>query len=111
MAVEQPANARQIHVIIVVVADQYGVDARQLVERQAGGPHPLRPGPLHRAGAPGKERVGEDVEPRDLDQCGRLADVRDLQMSCLDTVGRSWPGRIVELAPPALAATGPMPPD
>jgi hypothetical protein len=108
MPVEQAANARQIHVVVVVVADQHGVDARQLVEREAGRPHPLRPGPLHRAGAPGKERVGEDVEPADLDQRGRLADIGDLKPR-IDGLGRGRLGRIVEFARPGLAAAGPLP--
>jgi hypothetical protein len=109
VAVEQPAQARQVHVVVVVVAHQHRIDARQFVERQAGRAHPLRPGPLHRAGAPGEERVGENVEPGDLDQRGRLADIRHPKV--VDRVRRHGLGRILYPPRPGLPAAGALPLD
>ena len=58
----------------MALAQQHRGDRRQVRKRDAGRRHPLRPGEADRAGARRPDRVGEQVEPRGLDQQRRVAD-------------------------------------
>ena len=95
-ALGQLAQAEQVEVVVVVVADQNQVNRRQLVEAQAGRVITLRADKFERAGAFAPQRVGEDVQAVLLDQQGGVIDVGDVQFGAVhpaDDLGRHlWAG-------------------
>jgi len=88
MAVMQRLQGGEVHVVVMVVAEKHRIDGRQVLQGDAGRPHPARTHPRKRAGAIGKERVGEDVEAARLDEAGGLADEGDAQGAAVDAPWR-----------------------
>lgn len=56
VVIDQPAQRRRVHVIVVVVADRLDVDARQILEVDAGGT--MSPGPTHDSGLTRFDQTG-----------------------------------------------------
>jgi hypothetical protein len=99
----------QIEVIVVIVAHQHDVDARQLFEREARWPDPTRPAPLHRAHAIGVHRVGQHVQSRKLQQQRRVVDVSDREFAALEARGQARPNRVFDLDGPACPTARTLP--
>ena len=70
----EPRERRQVHVVVVVVADEHDVDRRQVVEAQARRPAATRADDRRRALGP--RRVRQDVEAVHLDEERRVVDER-----------------------------------
>jgi len=70
----QRQQAGLVHVVIVVVRQQHHVDVGQLLQRQPGRRLALGAGPLHRKATLGEHRVGQQVEPAELQQHGDVPD-------------------------------------
>ena len=68
----------EVHVVVVVVADEDRVDGRQVVEGDARRGVSRRPGKRQRAGALRPDRVEEDIEAIDLDEKTRMTHERDV---------------------------------
>jgi hypothetical protein len=66
----------EVHVVVVVVADEDRVDGRQVVEGDAGRGVSRRPGKHQRAGALRPDWVEEDIEAVDLDEETRMTHER-----------------------------------
>ena len=86
VALPETLQRRLIEMVIVIVADQNEVDARQIVKCDAGGGDTLRPEP-QRAGAIGIDRVGQNVEAVGLDEDTGMADPGDDHAITLDAGG------------------------
>ena len=65
--------------IVVVVAEQDGIDAPQIGERQRHGVVTLWPGERNWAGAKPPHRVCQQTQAVDLDKHGRVAQPREPQ--------------------------------
>src|SRR5450759_2017508 len=64
----------------MVVREHYGVDRGQPVELHGCRDPAPRPEELNRGSSLAPDGVDEDVEPRDLDQKGRVSDPRHRQL-------------------------------
>ncbi len=94
----QSAQRRDVHVVVVIVRDNDGVDPRQILEADPGGTAPLHAHGRHRARGPG--RVGQDVDPVHLDQERRVVDERHRDLTVADTPGgRRAEGSVGEIGP------------
>ena len=95
----QPPHRRDIEMVVMVVAEQHHIDRWQIVK-----PHPRcadtsGPGELHRAAPLRPHRIGQDVQPSDLDQHGGVTD--QCNAGAFDALGRHggmhrhmlWPWR------------------
>ena len=58
----------------MIVADDHEIDSRQGVEIDAGRANPFGTDPVERTRSLGPDGVGEDIQPRQLDQHGRMVD-------------------------------------
>ena len=93
--------------VVVVMRDQNHVDGRQVLEGNAGLVDPLRPGKGERACPLRVDRIGQKVEPRDLNQDGRVPHQGHPQP--VDLGGRLVPERARELLRPGCAPTPELP--
>ena len=73
LAREMP-HRRLIHMIVMIVGDQHRVDIVKRRKRQRRRMETLRPGELHRRCAVGKHRIGQQAQPRHLDQDAGMAE-------------------------------------
>ncbi len=86
----QPLQRRDVHMVIVVVAEQHDVDLRQVVQPHARRGHTLRT-EAERSGGVAPYRVGQDVEILRLHQHARVTDPR--RRHCIAGHARRGPGR------------------
>ena len=71
MGGDEAPHRRLVEMVVVIVRDDDGVDARQVLESEAGSDEAARPGEGHGARAIVPGGIGEDVDAVDLDQeCG-----------------------------------------
>ena len=91
--------------VVMIVADDDEVDARQILEADAGGAHPANADEGERRGIVRPDRVGQDVDAVDLHQHGRVADPGDPHLRTGDGGRRHGRGNRRAFRPmPALAA-------
>ncbi len=69
----------EIEVVVVIVGDEDGVDARELIEGDAGWVVALGAGERERGAALGEDGVDEKVVAGDLQEGGGVADVGDAE--------------------------------
>ena len=74
VAPPEPPQGLDVEMVVMVVRDQHRVDRRQVLEGDARRVDPLGPGEGDRARPLREDRVGQEVEPRDLDQQRGMAD-------------------------------------
>ncbi len=74
VALPQPLERGNVHMVIMIVADDDQVDLGQIIKPDARLCDPLRPQRRKGAGIVGPDRVGQDVEPGRLHQHRRMAD-------------------------------------
>ena len=88
------ADRIHVHVVVVVVGDEHGVDGRQVVEGDARRVHALGAGKRDRAGALRPDRIDEHALAARLDQKARVPDVGDAQPLAIETRRRTvgWKG-------------------
>lgn len=84
----EPFQRRQIHMVVMVMADQDEVDLRQVFEADAGRGDAAR-AEAERAGAVAPHRIGEDVHAVGLDQHAGMADPGDSHRRAFDAGGGS----------------------
>ena len=91
-ALPQPPDRLHVHVVVVVVGDQHGVDLRQVVEGDAG--RIDAPGPDEREGAHplGPHRIDQHVAPARLDQERGVADEGDAHALAVEARRRAVGG-------------------
>ena len=98
--------------VVVVMADQYEIDLRQIAYRNARWSNAFRTGKGDRAGALRPNRVREDIQAANLYQHGRMVDVGCVN-ALLNTIGDGrcwgvgkslWPLRLIPQALPQEAA-------
>src|SRR5437588_4174104 len=94
-----------IQMVVMVVADEYEVNRRQVFESQARGSVPSWACPTDRTGPLGPDRVGENIEAVHLNKHGRMIDEGDAQTPINNARGRRLPRlRISPLIPTARLA-------
>ena len=100
----QPTERRQIHVIVVVVAQQHDIDRRQVLEPDSR--WRMAPGsrPAHRTRALRPDRVGEDVEAVHLHEQRRVIHERHAQLAASDARRRRVERRVHPLRPHSAVA-------
>ena len=76
MVLREVAQRGEIAVIVMIVAEQHEVDARQGVQRDAGGMHAVRADPGKRTDAVGENGIDEDVRRRSLQEKRGVTDPR-----------------------------------
>ncbi len=72
----QRGQSRPVEMIVVAVAEQHEIDRRQVGEIDRRRPHAARTEPGHRTGARGPDRIGQNIQSRDLQQHGGVTDQR-----------------------------------
>src|SRR5207248_2652918 len=77
-----------IEMIVVIVADEREIDRWQVFEAKARRAVAAGTGEADRRGALGPDRIGEDVDPVELQERGRMIDERDAKLTIADTAGR-----------------------
>ena len=78
----QAAQGRQIHVVIVIVAEQHRINRRQPFERDCRSADPLRPGEGEGAATPAPDRVGQQGRTAgEAQQKAAVADEGDRHMA------------------------------
>ena len=110
----QPAQAGQVHVVVVVVRQQHGVDAGQGVQRQPRRPCPPWPSPGDGRAAVAEHRVGQQGEHapaghRQADQEGAVADEGQRDRAWRDDAGRWRVWRVLDVRGPGHALPGQRP--
>src|SRR5262249_9155357 len=65
--VAKPPQTWQIHVIVMVVAQENQIDARQALQGNTRIAHAFRAGPADRTGTLGEVRIGEDIQTAKLE--------------------------------------------
>src|SRR5210317_1748466 len=93
--VGQLRQRRQVHVVVVVVAYEDGVNWRQIRERNAWLAKTPRPGPGQRTGAIRPDRIGQNIYAAGLDQHSCMIDKSAANSIALHTFRRSWAAVIV----------------
>ena len=88
VALPEAAQRRQVHMVVMIVADEDEVDPRQVLEADAGRAHPARADEGERRGALRPDRIGEDVEALGLDEHGGMADPGDQHLVARDAARR-----------------------
>src|SRR6185503_1930801 len=99
----QPRQRREVHVVVVIVADEHRVDARELLKWESRRPHAARPGHVPRPDALGVNRVGQQVQPAKLHQERRVADERRRNRPWRRLGRFEWSGNIRDPLWPAAA--------
>ena len=79
--IRQPAQSGQIQVIVVIVAEEYGIDAEKILPPHARLPVAARTDGGERTGPLGPDGIGQNVEVVLLEQHGGMVDQRNPQMS------------------------------
>src|SRR5580658_4656625 len=110
-ASRQPAQGGQIQVVIMIVTDEHGVDAGQMLPGYSRFSKAARTYPGERAGAFGPDRVRQDVGARLLQEHGRVVHQSDAQSAALDTAGRYGLLDIRNETGRRLRAGGELPPE
>lgn len=72
IAPSESAQRSGIQMVVVIVADQYDVDRRQVFKTNPGCAMPARTCELHRTGAIAPDRICDDIEFADLQQDRRM---------------------------------------
>ncbi len=85
----QPPKRRHIEMIVMVVADQNQIDRRKVLESNARWAMPSRSGKWEWRDALRPDRIGQDVDSIELQQCGRVIDEGDTQAALIDA-RRRW---------------------
>ncbi len=75
----EPAQRRHVHVVVMIVAEQDGVDLRQGLEGDPGRSDALGTGERQQACPSRPHRISEDVQTTRLDQHARVANDRRSQ--------------------------------
>lgn len=104
VGIRQSPQCRQIHVVVVVVAEQNEVDGGQIVEAQPGWAVALRAGEGYGTDPLGPDGVGQHVEAVHLDEDGCVIDPGDPQATSGDRSLGGRAGRLVALRPGCRAA-------
>ena len=99
------AERVDIHVIVMIVAHQKQIDLGQVLHRQAGFTNALRAYAPKGADTRGKYRIGENIEPVDLDEKRRVIDEGQVQIADGGPRHDLRRGRIFHLGRPARALT------
>jgi hypothetical protein len=89
-ALEAPQRG-DVHVVVVVVGKEHGVDVRQVLEANPRRPHPRRPQRLQRAASLRPDGVGEEIHPVRLDEHGGVVHERHPHLAQRHAVGRPRP--------------------
>ena len=76
MCARDPPNGGLVEVVVVIVREQHDVERRQAIERQRGIHDASRPRPLNGERALTEHRIGEHIEPAELEEHGRMPDPR-----------------------------------
>ena len=100
MRVRQPAQRRNIHMVVVIVTDEHQVDGGQQFEGEPGRMYSPRPGPLHGAGALAIHGVGQDIHSGQLDQKGHVIDEGDRHFAAVERFGHQRHASILAPARP-----------
>jgi hypothetical protein len=77
VAAADHAEARQIHMVVVVVGDEQQVDLGKIGKSAPGWAGAFRPGPGDGRAALGEDGVGEDGQAADADQEAAMTDEGD----------------------------------
>jgi hypothetical protein len=77
-------------VVIVIMAEKYGVDRREVFKAKAGGAMALGSGKGDRADPARPDGIGEQVEPLGLEKYGGVVDERQPQSRVLDAFWGFW---------------------
>src|SRR3984957_7158324 len=80
-AIRQPAQCRQIQVIVVIVAEEHDIDAGKILPQHARIPAAARTDPAKRTGTIGPNGVGQNVGTALLEQNGGMVDQRNPQLA------------------------------
>ena len=91
VALPQPLQRRQVHMVVMIVADEDEVDLGQILEADARRPHPLWADEGEGRSTLRPDRIGENVEPASLDEHGRVADPGDSHQIGIDAVNAAAP--------------------
>src|ERR1700761_14977 len=79
MLCSKPLQGWQIHVIVVVMAEQNQINGRQVFDGNARSMIAPRPSPRYWTSALGPDRICKDIETLELDQERRVIDEGDAQ--------------------------------
>src|SRR5450755_4747745 len=77
MLAVQARERLNVQVIVMVMADQYKINRRQIFKSNSRKVTPLRSGPTKRAGALRPGRISQDVDALHLDEHGSVIDEGD----------------------------------
>src|SRR5688500_5429860 len=77
VALPEPLQRRQIHMVVMVMADEDQVDVRKSLEGDSWPAHPPRADKREGRRPLGPDRIGEDVEAVHLDEDGGMANPGD----------------------------------
>jgi hypothetical protein len=102
----EPSQRRDVHVVVVVVADEHRVERRQILEPDARRTMPPRPDPRERRDAVRPHRSVSTLTAVHLDQHGRVVDEGDAERSPADALGRLRGVGRVDPVPPRSAGRG-----
>ena len=98
----------EVHMVVVIMGDQHGINRRQIGKGDAGQVNPPRPEQAERAGMAGPDRVYQQVQPGELNEEAGMADGGDPQplhprrRMILKRAGRLFrPARPATFPPPA----------
>ena len=80
----EPRQRREVHVVVVIMAEHDRVDVWEVLEADTGRVVTPRPEPWRRPDAPRPHRVGEDVEPRHLDEQRAVVHEGDAHVATVD---------------------------
>ena len=82
--VRQPAQGGQIQMIVVIVAEEYGIDPGKILPPHARLPAAARTDRGERTCAVGPDRIGQNVEVALLEQHRGMVDQRNPQLSAFN---------------------------
>ncbi len=94
----QPADRAGVQMVIVIVAEQYDIDRRQILPPNPRRAQSSRTGPRNGACSLRPDRVRQDVHAVLLQQHRRVIDERDAQLRAFHPGGRSRGNNIVHEA-------------